>query len=643
MATFSGGVGRHASTDKQRYLHHIDIPSWLKRSIPTYDPNKKHQIPQQKQRDAFKHMMPSNAKSANYDLAKVALGEVDADLAIVNGALLNVYTAEVLDGQTVLIKGDKIAYAGKYAKRGIGPQTHVVDAAGKVLIPGFIDGHTHMDYLHSTTALAPFAVKSGTTAIITETTEIAFRLGYRGILEYVRSTQDQPIKFWFTLPPMGTISPIAAEHLISLNEVKRLLRRRDFLGLGEVYWGAALQGDSRLRTLIEATLQAGKKVEGHSAGATANKLQAYTALGVSSDHEPIAPAETLERLRVGLSVMAREGEVREDLAGVAGIKDAGVDLRRLAVCSDGIGALQLTRHGFMDYIVQKAIRLGFKPIQAIQMATLNVAEHFGLQDVIGGIAPGRFADIAALPALDEIQPELVVSNGRVVFEHGQVVENGRTHQYAGFTREVLRLQREFRAEDFRILVNRPDRGVKVRIIEQLSSVLTRESQIELPMRNGEIQPAPDSDVVKVAMIEYVNSGGKTFTGLIKGTGLRRGAVATSTCWDSTDLAVVGADEKDMALAVNRIRELGGAAVVCRDGQILAEAALPIATIISPEPIETLAGQLQAVQTAAKNLGCVSPDIRTTLSVLPTPAIPYLRICESGLFDVRTNQAVDLVV
>jgi adenine deaminase len=153
------------------------------------------------------------AKYPRYDLTKVALGEEEADVAIVNGIILNVYTGETLEGDCVLIKGDKIAYVGKYAKRGIGKSTQIIDAAGRILIPGFIDGHTHTDYLFSSHEISRFAIKSGTTSIITEAAEISFRTGYRGICEFLKSTQAQPVKFWFTLPPMGTISPISNEHL----------------------------------------------------------------------------------------------------------------------------------------------------------------------------------------------------------------------------------------------------------------------------------------------------------------------------------------------------------------------------------------------------------------------------------------------
>jgi adenine deaminase len=578
-----------------------------------------------------------------YETARVALGETEADLAIVNGTMVNVYTAEVLSGNTILIKGDWIAYAGASAPRqGIGKSTRVIDAVGKVLIPGLIDGHTHFDYLVSTAELARYAMQSGTTSIITETVGIAFRLGYAGIREYLSSLRRQPVKFWFTLPPMGTISPVAAEHRLTLREIRQLLRRPDCLGLGEIYWGPVNAGRRQEMELIEETLKAGKKVEGHSAGAAGNKLQAYTALGITSDHEPITAEEALERLRLGLSVMVREGEVRQDLEAVSRIIDRDIDFRRLALSSDGIGPIQLTRLGFMDYLVQKAIDLGFPPVRAIQMGSLNVAEHFNLQDMIGGIAPGRYADILMIPELSVIKPEIVISNGKIVSQNGKATIPPRRHTYSLSAQHCMRLDKEFAAADFIVPAGTSAPEVKVRVIDQVTGVLTRESLLDLKVSGGNIEMDPARDILKVAALEYVYAPGQIFTAFIRGLGLNKGAVATSTCWDSANIMAAGADEADMALAVNRIREMQGGCVVCLAGKVLAEAAFPIAGIISEEPMEALAEKFQNVQQAAKGLGCIPEDIRTTLSVLPTPAIPYLRLCESGLFDVRANHTVDLI-
>lgn len=326
---------------------------------------------------------------------RVALGEAEADLAVINGAVVNVYTGEV-GKASILIKGKRIAYVGNDAGKSIGANTRVIDAAGKTLIPGFIDGHTHIDTTYSVSELLRYALRGGTTTIITESCTIAAALGYDGIVQFLNSARRQPVKVFITAAPMVTISPVTEAHAIGVKELRRLFRFPEITGLGECYWGDVVGGNPRVLDLIAETLRLGGKVDGHSAGASNKKLQAYVASGVSSCHEPTTAEEVLERLRLGLFVLIREGEVRRELEAVAPIKDSGIDLARLAISTDGIGPGQLVKNGYMEFVVQKAIDLGFDPVLAVQMATVNVAQHFALDDIIGGIAPGKYADIVII-------------------------------------------------------------------------------------------------------------------------------------------------------------------------------------------------------------------------------------------------------
>ena len=573
---------------------------------------------------------------------RVALGGAEADLAIVNGSVVNVYTGEI-EKASVLIKGERIAYVGQDAEKSIGSKTSVIDAAGRTLIPGFIDGHTHVDVLYSISELLRFALQGGTTTIITETCTIATALGYEGIIHFLNSVRRQPVKLFITAPPMVTISPITEEHAIGVRELRRLFRYPEIIGLGECYWGDVVGGNRRVLDLIAETIKRGGKVDGHSAGATGKKLQAYVASGVSSCHEPTNAEEVLERLKLGLFILIREGEVRRELEAVAPIKDSGIPLNRLAISTDGVGPDQLVSDGYMEFVVQKAIDLGFDPVLAVQMATINVAQHFSLDDVIGGIAPGKYADIVILPNLKTIKAEYVISNGRVVAQNGQLLVPPRKHRYPRSLYNSIRLDRDFSADDFAIPVGGSRKEVKVRLMDQVTNLLVREEFIDMPVADSQLKPDVSRDILKVAAIERSFGTGRSFVGLIRGIGLKRGAIATSSVWDCGDIMAVGADEADMARAVNRIRELGGGTVVCAGGKIVAEIALPVAGEISTEPMEAIAGKLERIQRAAEELGAKSTDIRLTMSVLPTPAIPFLRICESGLFNLRENRFVDLIV
>jgi len=297
----------------------------------------------------------------------------------------------------------------------------------------------------------------------------------------------------------------------------------------------------------------------------------------------------------------------------------------------------------MDFVVQKAINLGFNPVLAVQMASINTARYFGLDHLIGGIAPGKYADIVIVPDLRTIRVDCVISNGQVVFENGRPIVLPKRYKYPSSVRNSVHLTRNFKAEDFAIPMEGSGGQVKVRLIDQVTNLVTREDFADIPVSDGQLKHDASLDILKVAAIERFYNTGKSFVGLIRGIGLKHGAIGTSHAWDCGDIIVVGADETDMAQAVNRIKELNGGIVVCAGNKILAEIALPVAGTMSTESMETIGTRLHEIQRAATELGCNSPDIRTTLAVLPTPAIPFLRICEHGLFNLRQNQFVHLVV
>jgi adenine deaminase len=574
-------------------------------------------------------------------LTEVALGKTEADLAIAGADVVNVYTGEIRANCNVLIKGKRIAYVGQSGEKSIGKSTQVIDAAGKTLIPGLIDGHTHIDGMFSVSEWVRYAMLGGTTAIVTEISYIGPALGYEAVRYFLRVIKNQPVKIFITVPPEGTISPPVEQHGTSVNELRKLFRQPEVIGLGELFWGQVVDGNSRLLGLIAETINAGRRVEGHSAGARDDKLQAYIATGISSCHEPITAEEVIERLRLGLFVLVREGEVRKELEAIARIKDEDIDFRQLAFCSDGMDARELITEGYMESIVQKAINLGFDPVTAIKMASLNVAQHFGLADAIGGIAPGKYADIVIVPDVRTIKAECVISNGRVVARNGQLITLPRRQNYPKFILNSIHLPKEFTAEDF--LVHTTGQQAKVRVIEQVTGLVTRETIIDMPVSDGLLHIDTSRDILKIAAIDRHYLEGKYFVGFIRGIGLREGVVATSAAWDCSDIIVVGADEPDMAQAVNRLKILGGGIVVCVGGRIIAELPLPVAGLISREPVDKIANKLSEIQQISDDLGGKVPNIRLTLAVLTTPAIPFLRICNHGLFDLKQNHFVSLIV
>jgi adenine deaminase len=574
------------------------------------------------------------------ELMEVSLGRKEADLTVVNARLANVYTGELLENYAVAVKGKWIAFLGENPQDNIGPDTVVIDAEGMTIIPGLIDGHSHLAPMFDACEFTRYALQGGTTAIIAETMEPFPVCGYEGVLDYLESFSHQPLKVFATVASMVSISRSCRG--IPIDTLKKLLKRDDILGFGESYWQAVLQEPDRYLPNYQETLRCGKTVEGHSAGASGRKLMAYAATGVSSCHEPISAEEVLERLRLGFYVMVREGSIRRELAAVSRLKDMNVDLRRLILATDGIDPRDLLEKGYMEFVVQKAIDCGFEPMAAVRMATLNVAEHFSLDGILGGIAPGKYADMVIIPDLKTIRPEYVISNGIIVARKGKLLVEPRKPVYSEASRNSIHLPGGLKPEEFAIRVTGNNAALQVKVINQVTDLVTTELKLDMPVIDGEIRTDIKQDIIKVAAIDRTHRPGRRFVGLLHGFHMRSGAFATSATWDSSDIIVVGVSDADMALAVNRIHALQGGTVVCADGKVIAEFPLPVFGLISNLPMEILRQKMEEIEDAAAGLGLPFANPFLTLITLTGAAIPYLRICEEGLVNLKDGKTMGLV-
>lgn len=574
------------------------------------------------------------------ELVSVALGKTPADIVLTGGDLVNVYTGEVILKQDIAIKGDRIALIGKIDGHIIGPETQVVNVTGKVVIPGLTDFHNHLwNYFGDLADFAEIAAASGTTLVLTEAAELLLSLGLTGFHELTAAARRLPVRLFFAAPPHPTLSPGFQKRALSERDAARLLRRNDVLSLGETFWPFILNGDRRLLKLFDSAASYRKSIDGHSAGASGNRLQAYVAAGVSDCHEPISTGEALERARLGLYTLLRRGNVRNELPAMAGLLKAGIDLRRVCLVSDGVDPAYLGEHGYMNTAVQELIDLGFPPVTAIQMATLNPATCFGLDRELGGLAPGKCADIAVIPDIRTISPQMVLCRGKIVSENGRVTEPSPRYRFSHAIRSTVRLSRLADAADFDIPADGP---ATVRVISLETGLVTREEMVRLRPVAGQLAVDPARDLLKIAFIDRINEPGKTFTGFIRGFGLKHGAIATSTTWDLVGITIVGASESDMALAANRIRQLQGGLVVCAGGSILAELPLPVNGFLSDLTAPETAACLRAVQSAAEGLGSRLPSIHVTMMTLTSCSIPFIRICEAGYMDVKGHRVVSLV-
>ena len=421
--------------------------------------------------------LPMNSMEKRKRLSEVALGILPPDTVVRNGTVFNVFTGEFIKGQSIWIKDGRIAYVGPDSHPVQDDETEVIDAEGMVLLPGLIDGHTHIISRTNIEEFIRYVIPGGTTTVITETIELATIAGKDGIDYFVKGLEGQPIRFFYTIPPLCGLTSVEEIQAPANRELLPLLQDPRCLGVGEIYWGnlflEGFQGE-RVRELASMALDLGKRVEGHSAGATGGKLQAYFGFGISSCHEPITEEEVIERLRLGCWVMIREGAIRKELDGVKGIFSRKLDFRRLILSTDGMDPQGFLEEGYLDAALKTALKMGVPPEIVYQMVTLNVAEHFRIDHLIGSLSPGKMADLVIIPSPGEYAPQLVMCEGRVIFEGGKPTVEPRKVSFPDPLFHTVNVQ----DCPFPPI---PSKG-KVRVMELVSRLVTKEKILDLEDR-----------------------------------------------------------------------------------------------------------------------------------------------------------------
>lgn len=565
------------------------------------------------------------------NLSEVALGLLPPDTVIRNATVFNVFTTEFIKGQSIWIKNGMIAYAGPDSSSAQDKGTQVIDAEGMVLLPGLIDGHTHIISRTSIEEFVRYVIPGGTTTVITETIELASIAGIDGIDYLVRGLEGQPIRFFYTIPPLCGLTSIEEIQAPANEELLPLLRDPKCLGVGEIYWGNLfLEGNQgeRVMKLASMALDLGKRVEGHSAGATGRKLQAYLGFGISSCHEPITEGEVLERLRLGCWVMIRQGAIRKELSGIRGIFDEKIDFRRLILSTDGMDPQGFLEEGYLDAALKTALRMGVPPQIAYQMVTLNVAEHFRIDHLIGSLSPGKMADMVIIPSPGEYSPQWVMCEGKIVFKEGKSTVEPKKVSFPDSMFHTVNIQ------DYS-LPPIPSRG-KVRVMELVSRLVTKEKVIDL-----EDQEA-SKDLVPVLALDRMG-GKESFMGFLKGFGLRRGALGTTMTWDTTDLMVAGWDGDSMRTVIGRLKEIGGGAVYAIGKEVIAEFPASLCGVISLKPMAVMREEMKRVEEALWENGVRWERPVLTVDTLGSPTIPQLRITHRGYVRLKDREILSLEV
>jgi adenine deaminase len=574
-------------------------------------------------------------------LVRVAAGESPADLVVRGGVLANVYTGELLDNWGVAVAGDRIALIGPEADACIGPDTTVIEAQGKVVAPGYVDSHTHLDYIHRLDRYLEAAIPTGLTTFVTETAVLCNVGGYPAVAAFLAYLASLPITAFATAPVISYLCSDRGDGhpMITLEEMARLLEEPTVLGLGEIYWPMVLAGRSDLSMLMAKAEALGKCAEGHLAGARGRKLVGAAAAGISSCHEPITPDEVEARLRLGLYTMIRDGSIRRDVPALRGALTA-MNPRRLMLASDTVWANHLMERGYLDESARQAVRMGLTPMQALQAITLVPAEHFGIEGRLGGLAPGRQADLVLLPDLADFRPTSVIARGQVVATNGRATTVIPTPVFPAGCLPSPRTARPLRPEDLRIPAPPDLQRVRVRVIHFAAEIVTQAQTRELVVRDAAVHADPGVDLLKVVVLDR-HGAGLIGRGLLSGFGLPSGAVAGSLAFDTANLVAVGASDADMFVALERMLALGGGMVVVVEGRIRAEIPFPVGGVTSERSMATLGAEITGLQRVLHELGCKRADPFLTMQVLTFTAIPALRIRERGLWDVRKNQVVPL--
>lgn len=577
-------------------------------------------------------------------LMRGALGEIKADLVVTGGRLVNVYSGELLSGMEIAVLDGRVCYVGPSAAHTRGPGTQHIDASGLTIAPGFIDAHTHISHFCRPYEYLEAYLARGTTSLIATCDELASVFGFEGVRLFLEEVGRHPARVFTMLSMAAPQDPLLCNtRSFSRAEVAEALAHPRILGLGEIVaWARLIQGEQQMLERVEMAWREGKMIDGHTAGARDQKLCAIAAAGVSSCHEPISEEDALERLRTGYWVMLREGSFRRDLEATLKpfVKD-GLNPQRLILVTDSMAPDDIARDGYLDFVVRRAISLGLPAVQAIQAVTLNPATYGGLQRELGGIAPGRYADLVLLEDLDEVRVHAVYVSGKVAAQAGKTLTPRDPISFPAEMLQSLRVGRTITPESFRIPCSSP--SVKIRVMELLNLTITAERILSSSPRDGALEADLDRDLLKVAVFDRHGTLGEIAFGFLRGLGARVGAIGTTSNLDENTLLVVGSSDQDMALCANLLLEAGGGMAIIDRGEVLARLDFPVGGIFSLEPWPVVGEGLTRIHRCLRERGSRFPKGIYALCFLTFATLPALRITARGLVAVKERRIVPLIV
>ncbi|MBB3999104.1 adenine deaminase [Aureimonas pseudogalii] len=584
-------------------------------------------------------------------LVDVAMGRTPADLVIRGARWLNVHSGEILPDTDIAVVAGRFAYCGPDASHAIGPNTVIVEAAGRTVVPGLCDAHMHVESgMVTVTEFCRAVMPHGTTSMFIDPHEIANVLGLAGVRLMHDEALGQPINVWTQMPSCVPSAPGLEEAgaIISPADVAEAMTWPGIIGLGEVMnFPGVAANDPTMVGAIAATRRAGRTVGGHYASPDLGRaFHGYVAGGPADDHEGTRAEDAVARVRQGMKAMLRLGSAWYDVAEqIKAVTEMGLDSRHFILCTDDCHSGTLIREGHMDRVVRHAIAQGLKPVTAIQMATINTAEHFGLEREIGSVTPGRRADFLLVSDLAALRIDAVYARGVLVAEAGRLAIDVPAYPYPDSAKNTVRLGRQLAAADFTLEAPAGRNEVTARVIGVVENQApTRALTVTLPVIDGEVPGDLAQDVCRIALVERHRATGTVTNAFVSGFGYRgRCAMASTVAHDSHHMIVVGTDAASMAQAANRLGDVGGGVVFFADGEEKALIEMPVAGLMSVERAEIVAEKADRLIAAMREAGCTLNNAYMQHSLLALVVIPSLRISDKGLVDVDRFEIVDVFV
>ena len=580
-------------------------------------------------------------------LVDIAAGRAPADLVIRGGIWVNVHTRELIANTDIAIADGRVAYVGPDAGPAIGPETQLIEANGRYMLPGLIDAHMHVESGMLTPAgFAAAVIPHGTTTMFHDPHEIANVMGLQGVRLMRDESLIQPVSMFTQMPSCAPSAPglETTGSPISEGEVAQAMGWEGIIGLGEMMnFPGVIAGDRQMLAEIAATRAVGKTVGGHYASPDLGRaFHAYVAGGANDDHETTSEDQGIARVRQGMGCMMRLGSAWYDVASqITAITEKGLDPRFFILCTDDSHSGTLVHDGHMNRVVRHAVDCGCDPLIAIQMATINPASHFGLERELGSVTPGRRADVILSSDLRTLPIETVIAQGRLVAEDGRLLVDCPRIDWPDSVRNSVHLGKELTGGDFAVTAQGDSASVRViGVVENQAP--TRALEADLPIRDGVIEGR--DDICHIALVERHRATGGVVNGFVSGFGYRgRVAVASTVAHDSHHMIVVGTDRETMAAAANHLGRIGGGVTVFRDGLELATVPLLIAGLMSDRPATEVAEAAQGIVRAMQDCGCQLNNAYMQHSLLALVVIPELRISDLGIVDVTRFELVDLLV